>query len=85
MAAEESLKLRQNEREKLEVELLDRKIKESTPSRGSQIDGISSFDAFTLSEATKRGRKQCFKICRKVWSNDMVKLRTTKVQALKTN
>lgn len=59
MAIEASWELRQNEREKVEIEALDRKIKESTPSRGSQIDGINSFDAFPLSEATKRGKKQC--------------------------
>lgn len=52
-------KMKQNEREKLEVQELERRIAEQTPARGSQLEDAASFDFFPLSEATRRGLRQC--------------------------
>jgi ATP-dependent RNA helicase DDX10/DBP4 len=58
-SAAEQRKLKQNEREKLEVQALERRIAEQTPARGSQLEDAASFDFFPLSEATRRGLRQC--------------------------
>lgn len=55
----EALKLKHNERERLEIERLRSKIKEQTPARGSQLEDASSFEFFPLSEASKRGLQKC--------------------------
>ncbi|KAE9044881.1 ATP-dependent RNA helicase [Phytophthora rubi] len=58
-AASAAAKLKQNERERLEVERLDARIAEQTPARGSQLGEATSFDLFPLSEASRRGLRTC--------------------------
>ncbi|KAL8003406.1 putative ATP-dependent RNA helicase DEAD-box, LPPG:FO 2-phospho-L-lactate transferase CofD/UPF0052 [Plasmopara halstedii] len=52
-------KLKQNERERLEIERLESRIAEQTPARGSQLGEAASFDLFALSEASRRGLRSC--------------------------
>lgn len=54
-ALQEERKLKFAEKERLEVEKLEHRIKEQTPARGSQLEDAANFDFFPLSEATKRG------------------------------
>ncbi|KAF1334812.1 Atp-dependent RNA helicase, partial [Globisporangium splendens] len=54
-ALQEERKLKFAERERLEIEKLEQRIKEQTPARGSQLEDAANFDFFPLSEATKRG------------------------------
>ncbi|RLN59588.1 hypothetical protein BBJ29_003668 [Phytophthora kernoviae] len=58
-AASAAARLKQNERERLEIERLDTRIAEQTPARGSQLGEASSFDLFPLSEASRRGLRSC--------------------------
>ncbi|KAG7393860.1 ATPdependent RNA helicase [Phytophthora pseudosyringae] len=57
--AASTAKLKQNERERLEVERLETRIAEQTPARGSQLGEAASFDLFPLSEASRRGLRTC--------------------------
>ncbi|KAL4165085.1 hypothetical protein KRP22_003816 [Phytophthora ramorum] len=52
-------KLKQNERERQEIERLNARIAEQTPARGSQLGDAASFDLFALSEASRRGLRTC--------------------------
>ncbi|CAH0475866.1 unnamed protein product [Peronospora belbahrii] len=52
-------KIKQNERERLEIEQLEARIAEQTPARGSQLENATSFDLFPLSQASKRGLRTC--------------------------
>uniref|UniRef100_K3WGR9 ATP-dependent RNA helicase n=1 Tax=Globisporangium ultimum (strain ATCC 200006 / CBS 805.95 / DAOM BR144) TaxID=431595 RepID=K3WGR9_GLOUD len=54
-ALQEERKLKFAEKERLEIEKLEQRIKEQTPARGSQLEDAANFDFFPLSEATKRG------------------------------
>ncbi|KAF4043506.1 hypothetical protein GN244_ATG04204 [Phytophthora infestans] len=58
-AASAAAKLKQNERERLEIERLEARIAEQTPARGSQLGEAASFDLFPLSEASRRGLRTC--------------------------
>ncbi|KAG7400836.1 ATPdependent RNA helicase [Phytophthora boehmeriae] len=58
-AASAAAKLKQNERERLEIERLETRIAEQTPARGSQLGEASIFDLFPLSEASRRGLRSC--------------------------
>ncbi|KAK1944975.1 ATP-dependent RNA helicase dbp4 [Phytophthora citrophthora] len=58
-AASAAAKLKQNERERLEIEKLEARIAEQTPARGSQLGEAASFDLFPLSEASRRGLRSC--------------------------
>lgn len=54
-AVQQERKLKHAERERLEIERLEQRIKEQTPARGSQLEEAANFDFFPLSDATKRG------------------------------
>uniref|UniRef100_A0AAV1V4W3 ATP-dependent RNA helicase n=1 Tax=Peronospora matthiolae TaxID=2874970 RepID=A0AAV1V4W3_9STRA len=51
--------VKQNERERLEIERLEARIAEQTPARGSQLGDATSFDLFPLSENSRRGLRLC--------------------------
>ncbi|UIZ23266.1 hypothetical protein KXD40_003774 [Peronospora effusa] len=59
IAAAEAVKVKQIERERLEIERLETRIAEQTPGRGSQLGEAANFDFFPLSEATRRGLRAC--------------------------
>ncbi|OWZ24480.1 ATP-dependent RNA helicase [Phytophthora megakarya] len=54
-----SARIKQNERERAEIERLEARIAEQTPARGSQLSEAASFDLFALSEASRRGLRAC--------------------------
>ncbi|CAI5740270.1 unnamed protein product [Hyaloperonospora brassicae] len=59
VAAAAAAAVKQNERERLEIERLEARVAEQTPARGSQLSDVTSFDFFPLSENSRRGLRIC--------------------------